>query len=759
MGIVTPDPPIVEGHASATERVDLPLLGMTCAACASRIERSLKRAEGVADASVNFATHRATVTFRPGATNPAALAEVVRDTGYDVQTPPAALGDGAPDWEQEARAEEVRDMRRSLAVAVLFGAPVAAIGMAHLEFAGCGWVQLLLAAPVLFLAGGAIFRAAWSSLLHRAADMNTLIALGTGVAYLYSAAAVIAPHWALFHSSGSHGAPLYFESAVVIIALILAGRMLEARARAQTGDAIRELMGMEPTAARVVRGGAELDLPVSQVVVGDLVQVRPGERLPVDGVVRSGRSSVDESMLTGESLPVEKAPGNEVFGATVNGTGAFQFEATKVGAETALQQIIRLVQAAQGSKAPIQRLADTVSGIFVPIVIFIAVAAFAGWLMFASGPDRLSMAVTAAVSVLIIACPCALGLATPTAIIVGAGRGARSGILIKGGESLERAHRITTILLDKTGTVTNGQPELIGIATANGFDESELLRLVAAAERSSEHALGAAVVRAAQARSITLPDATAFRSITGLGLEATVEGRALLIGNARLMAERGIDLSAVGREADGRAARGATEVFVAVDGRASGVLWIADTVREGSAEAVAALKRLGLQVVMVTGDNRPTAEAIAREVGIDRVIAEALPGDKASEVRRLQAAGEIVAVVGDGINDAPALAQADVGIAIGAGTHVAIEASDITLVRSDLRGVVSAIALSRATMRTIKQNLFFAFVYNGLAIPIAAGLFYPLAHVLLSPMIASAAMALSDVSVVGNSLRLRTARI
>jgi Cu+-exporting ATPase len=550
-------------------------------------------------------------------------------------------------------------------------------------------------------------------------------------------------------------APVYFEAAAVIIALILLGRLLEARAKARTGDAIRGLMGLQARTARVVRAGRELEIPVEQVLPGDLVQVRPGEKIPVDGLLREGESAVDESMLTGESLPVTKRPGDEVFGATINRTGAFRFQATKVGKDTALQQIIRLVQDAQGSKAPIQRLADVISGIFVPVVLCLAIAAFVLWFDLAPVETRLQQALVAFVSVLIIACPCALGLATPTAVMVGTGKGAENGVLIRGGESLETAHKLTAIILDKTGTITRGQPALTDVIPVAPFDEAELLRLVAGAEGASEHPLGEAIVRGARERGLTLSPATGFSSLTGRGLEATVDGRQVLIGNRRLMTERGIDMGALETELERLAAEGKTPMLAAVDGRPAGVVAVADTMKESSPAAVAALKRLGLQVVMITGDNRHTAEAVGRQVGIDRVMAEVLPEHKAEQVRKLQAEGQVVAMVGDGINDAPALAQADVGIAIGTGTDVAMEASDITLIRGDLQGVVTAIALSKATMRTIRQNLFFAFVYNVLGIPLAAGVLYPFFGITLSPIIASAAMALSSVSVLTNSLRLK----
>ena len=550
--------------------------------------------------------------------------------------------------------------------------------------------------------------------------------------------------------------PVYYEAASVIIALVLLGRMLESRAKGRTSDAIRRLVGLQPKTARVVRAGAEADLPIEEVVAGDIIVVRPGEKVPVDGVVTEGASAVDESMLTGESLPVEKSPGDEVFGATLNRTGSFHFRATKVGKDTALQQIVKLVQDAQGSRAPIARLADVISGIFTPVVICIAIATFVVWFVAAPPETRFTLALVNFVSVLIIACPCALGLATPTAIMVGTGRGAEHGVLIKGGESLETAHRLDTIVLDKTGTLTRGQPELTDVIPAGGLTEDALLRLVASAERGSEHPVGEAVVRGATARGLELVAASAFNALAGHGIEATVDGRAVLVGTPKLLRERGIDLGDAEARAAALAEQGKTPTFAAVDGAFAGIVAVADTLKPESKEAVRALRAMGLQVVMITGDNRRTAEVVAREAGIDRVLAEVLPEGKAREVKRLQEEEKRrVGMVGDGINDAPALAQADVGIAIGTGTDVAIEASDVTLIRGDLRGVVTAIALSRATIRTVRQNLFWAFVYNVIGIPLAAGALYPLTGWLLSPVIASAAMSLSSVSVVTNSLRLR----
>ncbi|MEO8580875.1 MAG: copper-translocating P-type ATPase, partial [Gemmatimonadales bacterium] len=606
--------------------------------------------------------------------------------------------------------------------------------------------------------GAQFYRGAWAAFRHRAADMNTLIAVGTGAAFMYSVMATAAPD--VFAGAGHGGmVPVYYEAASVIIALILLGRMLEARAKGRTGDAIRKLIGLQAKTARVVRSAdgetRELNIPVEEVVPGDVVIVRPGEKIPVDGVVRDGSSAVDESMLTGESMPVEKALGDEVFGATINKLGAFRFEATKVGKDTALRQIVKLVQDAQGSKAPIARLADVISGIFTPIVLCIAVATFVVWFM-ASPPEiRFTMAFVNAIGVLVIACPCALGLATPTAVMVGTGKGAEHGILIKGGEALETAHKLTTIILDKTGTITMGEPSLTDVIPAEGSSAEELLTLVASAERSSEHPLAAAIVRGAEQRGLQLASAERFQAVAGHGIEAMVGGRALLLGNAKLMRDRGVDAGVLADRAEEFARDGKTPMFAAVDGRIIGLVAVADQVRPESADAVRAMKALGLEVVMMTGDNQRTAEAVARAVGIDRVLAEVLPEDKARHVKALQEDKKVVGMVGDGINDAPALAQADVGIAIGTGTDVAMEASDVTLIRGDLRGVVSAIALSKATIRTVKQNLFWAFIYNVVGIPVAAGVLYPFTGWLMSPVIASAAMSFSSVSVVTNSLRLR----
>jgi Cu+-exporting ATPase len=804
---------------AVTERTDLPIEGMTCAACANRIEKRLAKQPGVASASVNFATKVATVTFDPAATGPEKLAKAVDDIGYkvvvpDIRSAPAAAkhtamnpahgqpghnhaamlaaqgqgphaghmmsgGMGGEDHSAHMNvgAVETRRLLTKTVVGAVLSLPVLVIAMSHgkieaFNMPWINWLQLALTTPVMFWCGWQFFRSAWKGLRHFSANMDTLVAMGTGAAYLYSLAATIWPGFfagvsgAAVHAAHAEGTmggmrggvmvPVYYEATAVIIVLILLGKYFEARATGRTSAAIKRLIGLQPKTARVVRDGHEVDVPVESVVVGDRVLVRPGEKIPVDGNVESGQSAVDESMLTGESVPVEKAAGDSVFGATMNTTGALRLVATKVGADSALRQIVRLVQEAQGSKAPIARLADTISGVFVPIVIAIALVTFVVWWFVSPADSRLSMALVTAVSVLIIACPCALGLATPTAIMVGTGRGAETGILIKGGESLETAHKLTAIILDKTGTITHGKPSVTDVvpSRSSSLDTTELLRLAASAERRSEHPLAAAIVRESGARGITLAEPTMFQAVVGHGVEAVVDGHRVLVGKAGLLDQRGVAVS-LSDDAAKLAALGRTPMFVAVDGREAGIVAVADTVRPESKDAIATMHGLGLRVVMMTGDNRRTAEAVASQVGVDLVFAEVLPQDKADKVKSLQAEGHVVGMVGDGINDAPALAQADVGLAVGTGTDVAMEAADITLMRGDLRAVPQAIALSRATMRTIKQNLFWAFVYNIVGIPVAAGVLYPLTGWLLSPIIASAAMAFSSVSVVLNSLRLR----
>ncbi len=613
----------------------------------------------------------------------------------------------------------------------------------------------ILTTPVQFWAGKQFITGAWGAARHGSADMNTLIAVGTLSAYLYSTVATFFPD--LFQASGLK-AEIYFDSAAMIIALILLGRLLEARAKGQTSEAIRKLMGLAPKTARVIRNGEEFDIPLEEVRKGDLLRVRPGEKVPVDGRVREGQSAVDESMLTGESLPVDKKPGDEVIGATLNKSGSFSFEATRVGEETALAQIIRLVEQAQGSKAPIQRLADKVAGVFVPVVMVIALLTFMVWYLWGP-PPRLTFALLNFVAVMIIACPCALGLATPTAIMVGTGKGAENGILIKGGESLESIHTLTTIVFDKTGTLTKGQLTVTDIEPASGQKAEEILALAAAMEQGSEHPLGEAIIRKAKEEGLTLETVEDFEALAGLGVKASQEGQRLLLGNRRLMVFEEVALKEFDEVEARLTGQGKTLMFLAREGRVLGVFALADTLKEHAIEAVASLKEMGLEVIMLTGDNRQTAEAIGQLLHLDRVIPEVLPQDKTSQIQALQAQGKKVAMVGDGINDAPALAQADVGIAIGSGTDVAIEASDITLIRDDLRAIIIAIQLSRRTIETIRQNLFWAFFYNILGIPIAAGTLYPFWGILLNPILASAAMAFSSVSVVSNSLRLRRFKV
>jgi len=773
-GMLAPTPSST-GAAASVQRCELPLVGMHCASCAGRIEKALGGASGVVAATVNFATSRASVQYDPETTDVSSLSQVVRDLGYDVIVPRS--GEARDDAEamqaaeSEVRESEYRQQKVRFIAALVLTLPVAVLSMAGhlvpalediLNFAGKNWLELALTTPVLFWAGREFYTGAWTAARHRVADMNTLVSLGTLSAYLYSVVVTIAPGSLIVTTGHGQGhdtaaaAGVYFEVAAIIVTLILMGRLLEARARSRTSGAIRALIGLQPKMARVDRGGVELDIPVAELQVGDLVLVRPGEKIPVDGLVVDGASSVDESMLTGEPLPVQKKGGDAVIGATLNKTGSFRMRATRIGRDTVLQQIVRLVQEAQGSKAPIQRLADIIAGYFVPVVICIAIATFVLWFDLAPAETRITMAMLTFVSVLIIACPCALGLATPTAIMVGTGRGAQSGILIKGGEALETAHKLTTVVLDKTGTITRGVSSVTDIVV-HGMAEDMLLQLAASAEAGSEHPLGEAIVRSAEERGLARSTASGFNAIPGYGIEAVVEGRLIVIGTALLMAQRGVE---VDQEAGHRLAdEGKTPIFMAVDGTFAGIIAIADPVKGGSREAIQRLHALGLEVIMLTGDHQRTAEAIARQVGVDRVLAEILPQGKNDEIKRLQAEGKVVAMVGDGINDAPALAQANVGIAMGSGTDVAMEAADITLVRGDLNGVVASIALSRATIANIRQNLFFAFIYNILGIPVAAGVLYPLTGWLLSPIIASLAMALSSVSVVTNALRLRGFRV
>jgi len=747
------------GYRVATKRSIFPVAGMTCASCVARVEEALSNVPGVVSASVNLASEKATVEYLEG-TELAQLRQAVKDAGYELGPEVQAMQDVTTVAQQETRA-----LRNRLIVAAVLATSIMALGWGP-SFAGKAYLLWALATPVQFWAGWRFYRGTWGALKHRTSDMNTLIAVGTSAAYLYSMVAVVSP--AVF-AAGGLASHLYFDTSAAIITLILLGRFLEARARRQTSEAIKKLVGMQPKTALVIRDGEEREIPIEDVQVGDLVLVRPGERVPVDGVVRQGYSSIDESMITGESIPVDKKAGDEVIGATINKTGSLQVEASKVGKDTALAHIIRMVGEAQGSKAHIQRLADVVASYFVPAVIGIAIITFIVW--YFTGPHpALTFALLNFVAVLIIACPCALGLATPTAIMVGTGRGAEYGVLIRNAEALERAHRINTVLLDKTGTLTRGEPLVTDIIAGPSSSREEVLRLAASAEHNSEHPLGEAVVKAALDWKLGLSPASDFTAIPGHGVEALVEDKKLLLGNLRLMKERGFSLNGLEEEANRLLEEGKTAMFLGLDSKVAGIIALADTLKPNAKEALQALRKMGIETAMLTGDNRRTAEAIAREGGIDRVLAEVLPQDKAQEVKKLQKERKVVAMVGDGINDAPALAQADIGIAIGTGTDIAMETGDITLISGDLTGIVTAIALSRRTMKTIKQNLFWAFAYNTALIPVAAGALYLVFghtgvpqglhfilgnHGFLNPILAAAAMAASSITVLSNSLRLR----
>ncbi|MFC4769598.1 heavy metal translocating P-type ATPase [Effusibacillus consociatus] len=728
------------GYGVREEKATLSISGMTCAACSTRVEKALKKVDGVLNANVNLASEKATVEYIPGKTDIDRLIAAVQKAGYQAKTDQEINAD----TEREARQREYQAQKRMFTLGAVLSSffliqMVSDFAMAYapglaLSFHLHPYVQLLLASVVQFYVGGRFYKGAYKALRGGSANMDVLVSLGTSAAYFYSLVAVLTGNW-------HH---LYFEAAAIIITLILLGKMLEARAKGQTSEAIKKLMGLQAKTARVIRDGQEVDIPIEDVTVGDIIFVRAGEKIPVDGEVIEGSSTVDESMLTGESMPVSKNVGDSVIGATINKHGSFKFRATKVGKDTALAQIIKLVEEAQGSKAPIQRLADTIAGIFVPIVIGIALLTFAiTYFLVGFTPALIS-----AVAVLVIACPCALGLATPTAVMVGTGKGAENGILIKGAEHLESAHRVTTVVLDKTGTITKGEPEVTDIVTVGKHSENELLQLAATAERGSEHPLGEAIVNGAKERGLELGEVSRFNAIPGHGIEVEVNGKKILIGNKKLMRENNVAIDKLINRMEELEGQGKTAMLMAIDGQLEGIVAVADTVKETSAKAIRQLKDLGIEVIMITGDNQRTAEAIAKQVGVDRVLAEVLPEDKASEVEKLKKEGKIVVMVGDGINDAPALVAAHIGIAIGTGTDVAIEAADVTLMRGDLMGIVDTIRLSKSTMRKIRQNLFWAFAYNIVLIPVAA-------FGLLNPMLAGAAMAFSSVSVVTNTLFLR----
>ncbi len=748
---------------SAEKEVTIPIGGMTCASCSSAVERAVKKLAGVSSVSVNLATEKALVKYDGSKVRLSEIKQAISNAGYT----PLSIDSGAKiDEHKEAKEKEIRVLWTKFTVSALFSVPLFYIAMGAM----LGWplpsfidamnyplryalLEITLVIPVIAV-GYRFYVVGFKALWHRSPNMDSLIAMGTSAAVLYSFYSVFGIAEGNFRAVNN----LYFETAGVIITLILLGKSLEAVTKGRTSESIKKLMGLQSKTATVIQDGVDRELPIEEVEEGDIIRVRPGEKIPVDGEIVSGRSAVDESMITGESMPVEKEIGDKVIGASINKNGSITFRATKVGSDTVLARIIKLVEDAQGSKAPIAQMADIVSGIFVPVVFLIALAAAVVWLLLGHTPV---FALTVFVAVLTIACPCALGLATPTAIMVGTGKGAEYGVLIKSGAALETAHKIDTIVFDKTGTITKGRPEVTNISAADGYSENEILALAASAEKGSEHPLGESIVRAAEEKGISLFTVDNFTAVPGYGIEAAADGKKLLLGNAKLMSVNRIDIT--GRNvsengaalADRLAEEGKTPMFVAIDGQYAGLIAVADVVKDSSAKAIAALHGMGIEVAMITGDSAKTASAIARLVGIDRVLAEVLPGDKAAEVKKLQAEGRKVAMVGDGINDAPALAQADIGIAIGSGTDVAMESADIVLMRSDLMDVPTAIKLSKQVIRNIKQNLFWAFGYNILGIPVAAGLLYAFGGPLLNPVIAAAAMSLSSVSVLTNALRLK----
>ena len=749
-------------QTSECKQIQLPIGGMSCAVCAKRVEKAISELEGVADVNVNFAAEKAFVTYNPQKVRPSAMKEAVLKAGYQ---PLENKGAGAEDEDRKRREKEINTMKKKFIAAAIFAFPLLYIAMVPMiKFVSLPGAKILdglmmnyplfyalleffLTVPVICV-GYRFYTVGFKSLFQKSPNMDSLIAVGTTAAVafsLYNTFQIAKGNFQAVHS-------LYFESAGVIITLILLGKMLEAVSKGKTGEAIKKLMGLAPKTAFVIQNGAETEIPVEEVEIGDIIIVKPGSKIPVDGVVIEGHTAIDESMLTGESMPVDKKAGDKVYAASLNTTGTVKFRAEKVGSDTALAQIIKLVEQAQGSKAPIAKLADMVAGYFVPAVIAIAVASGIAWFI---GTGDFKFALMIFISVLVIACPCALGLATPTAIMVGTGKGAENGILIKSGEALETAHKINAIILDKTGTITEGKPSVTDLICASNFTQEKLLQLVASAEKNSEHPLGQAIVRGAQEKSLALLEAENFNSITGQGIEAQIAGLSVFVGNRKMMEEKNISVKELEKDADKLAEEGKTPVFVATDGQPAGIVAVADVVKKSSRAAIESLHKMGIEVAMITGDNKKTAEAIARQVGIDRVLAEVLPQDKAFEVKKLQQEGRKVAMVGDGINDAPALAQSDIGIAIGSGTDVAMESADIVLMHSDLTDVPTAILLSKKTIRNIKQNLFWAFGYNTIGIPVAAGVLYLFGGPLLNPMLAAAAMSLSSVSVLTNALRLK----
>jgi len=748
---------VMDARASGREqgRMTLSVGGMTCAACVRRVENALKEVHGVEDALVNLATARATVIHGPDWGGVTELRKAITDEGYEFL---GVLDETVEDPIEKARAKEIRELTVKFFAGIILSVIIFMGTMqewfpflASIPREPMLLVLFVLTTPVVFWVGSRFFVGAWKAARHGTTDMNTLVAVGALSAYLYSALASFYPE--VFTRAGIEP-HVYYDGAAFIITFIILGRLLEARTKGRTSAAIKRLIGLKPKTARIIRDGAEKDVPIEEVVKGDVILVRPGEKIPTDGVVLSGSSAVDESMLTGESMPASKEAGSEVYAATINKSGSFTFRATRVGSETALAQIIRLVEEAQGSKAPIQRLADRVASVFVPVVFVIAIATFVTWNYLVPTPD-FTLALLNFVSVLIIACPCAMGLATPTAVMVGTGLGAENGILIKGGESLEKAYKLTTIVFDKTGTLTVGKPVVTDLIPVEGTRKEDVLKIAASIEALSEHPLAQAIIEKARSEGISPEPVEGFEALTGLGAKGSMNGTSCLMGNLRLMEEKNIPLQGLMKEVKRLTGEAKTCVFVARDGQVMGLIGLSDVPKDSAAPAIGTLKTMGLKVAMITGDHKNTASAAGRILGIDETLAEVLPGEKAAEIRRLQARGEVVAMVGDGINDAPALTAADIGIAIGAGTDVAIEASDITLMSDDLRAVPSAIRLSFLTMRTIKQNLFWAFIYNVIGIPIAAGILYPFFGILLNPVFAAAAMALSSVSVVTNALLLR----